>query len=301
MGQDQQSRAANDEETSLFFEIPHGACDSHTHIFGDPTEFPLHPRRSYTLGPALPDEMAELHRRLKIDRVVIVTPSVYGTDNNSTLTGIAARGEAARGVALIDEATTAAELDRLDRGGIRGVRLNFLNASFEAAQQTLKQAIDRVQSLGWHIQILTSAPLVTLLASIVQQSPIPVVFDHFAGAIAELGLGQPGFADLVACVRSGKAYVKISAAYRQSQQAPNYENILPLAQALIAANADRVLWGTDWPHPDSAAIPGRKPTDVSPRLPIDDAAMLNLLDKWAPDAQTRTKILVDNPVRLYGF
>jgi predicted TIM-barrel fold metal-dependent hydrolase len=126
-----------------------------------------------------------------------------------------------------------------------------------------------------------------------------VVFDHFGGAQATQGVEQPGFEDLVMLVRSGRAYVKISAAYRASTQSPDYADAAPLARALIAANPDRVLWGSDWPHPDTA--PGRAATEVTPLLQIDDGRMLNQLAVWAPSVALRHKILVDNPARLYGF
>ncbi len=112
---------------------------------------------------------------------------------------------------------------------------------------------------------------------------------------------QPGFSDLVELVKSGKAYVKISGAYRSSKLSPDFQDIVPFAQALIAANAERIIWGTDWPHPDSVTPPGRKVTEVTPLFQIDDGKLLNQLPVWAPDAAVRKKILVDNPARLYGF
>jgi predicted TIM-barrel fold metal-dependent hydrolase len=130
---------------------------------------------------------------------------------------------------------------------------------------------------------------------------VPVVFDHFGGAQATLGLEQPGFSDLLQLVKSGKAYVKISGAYRASQKAPDYIDAAPLARALIAANPERILWGTDWPHPNSAPMPGVGPMDVRPFTDIDDARLLNQLPGWAPEASLRKTILVDNPARLYGF
>ena len=146
----------------------------------------------------------------------------------------------------------------------------------------------------------TSLPMIAAMKDVFAASPVTVVFDHFGGAQAELGVKQPGFADLVSLVQSGKAYVKISGAYRASKR-PDYADVAPLAKALIAANPDRVLWGTDWPHPDPVTPPGRKPTEVTPMLKIDDGRVMNLLPAWAPDAATRRKILVDNPARLYGF
>jgi len=130
---------------------------------------------------------------------------------------------------------------------------------------------------------------------------VPVVFDHFGGAQAALGLEQPGFSDLLQLVKSGKAYVKISGAYRASQKAPDYIDAAPLARALIAANPERILWGTDWPHPNSAPTPGYGPMDVRPFSDIDDGRLLNQLPGWAPEASLRKTILVDNPARLYRF
>src|SRR5438270_1438748 len=146
----------------------------------------------------------------------------------------------------------------------------------------------------------TNLAMITALKDLVAASPVPVVFDHFGGAKAELGLDQPGFADLVELVRSGKAYVKISAAYRVSQLAPDYSDVVPLAQALITANPDRVVWGTDWPHP-TGTPPGGKPTDVTPLLQIDDGRLVNQLPVWAPGAAMRHKSLVDNRGRLDGL
>ena len=128
-----------------------------------------------------------------------------------------------------------------------------------------------------------------------------MVFDHFAQAPAALGTDQPGFAALVQLLASGRAYVKISAAYRISTKAPEYADVAPLARALIAANPERVLWGSDWPHPDAARQQGRTAVDVRPPLPVDDGRMLNQLAVWAPDSLVRRTILVENPARLYGF
>jgi len=140
-------------------------------------------------------------------------------------------------------------------------------------------------------------PIIAGLTELVLASPVPVVFDHFGGAKAALGLYQPGFDKLLELLRSGKGYVKISGAYRASDKPPDYPDVMPLAQALIEANPNRILWGSDWPHPDTGA--GRKPSDVSPLLRIDDGHLLNLLATWAPDAALRKTILVDNPATLY--
>jgi predicted TIM-barrel fold metal-dependent hydrolase len=248
--------------------------------------------------------MAAFHKRLSIQRVVIVTPSVYGTDNATTLFGIKARGSDARGIAVIDEHTPENELDAMGRAGICGIRLNLATAGVndpDIAIHKIKAAAARMQGRKWHIQILTNSPLIAQLKDVVAESQVPVVFDHFGGAQAAAGLQQPGFAELVSLVGSGKAYVKISGAYRASKLAPDYADVAPLAKALIAANPDRIIWGTDWPHPNAVTPLGKKPTDVTPLLAIDDARLLNELAIWAPDPAIRQKILVDNPARLYGF
>jgi predicted TIM-barrel fold metal-dependent hydrolase len=295
---------ASQPATPVDFGVPPHACDCHTHVFGDPARFPLVASRSYTPEMATPEEMSSLHRALHMERVVIVTPSVYGTDNSATLYGINARGAGARGIAVIDEKTPESELDALARAGFRGIRLNLATAGPAdpaVGRRRFQAAVERMKRRDWHIQIYAGLPVIVAIKDLVLESPLPVVFDHFGGAQAALGIDQPGFTDLVELVRSGRAYVKISGAYRASAKAPDYPDVAPLARALITANVDRVVWGTDWPHPDTASVPGRKPTDVTPLLPIDDGRLLNRLAAWAPDPAARHRILVDNPARLYGF
>ena len=289
--------------TPVNFDVPAGACDCHTHIHGDPEKFPFFAGRVYTPETALPEEMAALHKALHIQRVVIVTPSVYGTDNSATLYGMKARGADARGVAVIDDKTPDSQLDAMAQAGVRGIRLNLATGGINdpaVGRQRFTNAVERVKSRNWHVQMNTNLAMIAAIKDAIAAAPVIVVFDHFGGAQAELGPQQPGFADLVALVRSGRAYVKISAAYRVSKL-PDYSDVAPLAQALIAANPDRVVWGTDWPHPDAVTPPGRKPTDVTPLLQIDDGRVMNLLPVWAPDPTIRKKILVDNPARLYTF
>jgi predicted TIM-barrel fold metal-dependent hydrolase len=295
------SAKASQPGTPVNFAVPPGACDCHTHIHGDPKVYPMFAGRTYTPEPALPEEMTRLHKALHMQRVVIVTPSIYGTDNTSSLYGMKARGANARGVAVIDHRTTESELDTMGQLGMRGIRLNFGAGAVKdpaVGRQRFQAAAARMKARGWHVQVATNLAMISAIRDAVSASPVPVVFDHFGGAQAVLGTQQPGFADLVELVRSGKAYVKISAAYRSSKNGPDYADVAPLAQALIAANADRILWGTDWPHPNGA---GGSVDRVSPFFEIDDGRLLNQLPVWAPDAAVRKKILVDNPARLYQF
>jgi predicted TIM-barrel fold metal-dependent hydrolase len=289
--------------TAPAFEIPAGACDCHVHVFPDPARFPFFAGRSYTPPVATAADLLQLQRALKLDRVVIVQPSVYGTDNRATLDGIRELGpQRARGVAVIDGSATPAQLEELHQAGIRGVRVNLETAGVvdpAASGQKLKAAVDQVKARGWHVQTYTRLSIIEALKDQLMQMPVPLVVDHFGGARGELGVSQPGFASLVELVKAGKAYVKISGAYRSSNAAPDFADVTPLAQALIAANPDRIVWGTDWPHPNTSL---KKPaTEISEPVPIDDGLLLNQLAKWAPDAATRRKILVDNPARLYGF
>jgi predicted TIM-barrel fold metal-dependent hydrolase len=295
---------ASQPSTPVNFEIPPGACDCHTHIHGDTAKFPFYAGRVYTPELASPEEMSALHKALHIERVVIVTPSVYGTDNSSTLFGMTARGLTARGVAVIDDKTPESDLDAMNKAGFRGIRLNLATGGVNdptVGRPRFSAAVERVTARGWHVQLFTSLAMISAIKDLVATSPVPVVFDHFGGAQTALGVGQPGFADLLELVKSGKAYVKISGAYRASKLGPDYADATPLAQALIAANADRIVWGTDWPHPNSVTPPGKQISDVTPLFQIDDGRLLNQLPAWAPDAAIRKKILVDNPAQLYGF
>jgi predicted TIM-barrel fold metal-dependent hydrolase len=295
---------ASQPSTPVNFDVPAHATDCHTHIHGDPAKFPFFSGRVYTPEPASPEEMTALHKALHIERVVIVTPSVYGPDNSATLFGIKARGPTARGVAVIDDKTPEADIDAMNTAGFRGIRLNLATGGTSdptVGRQRLQAAIDRMKARGWHVQMYTSLAMISAIKDLVAASPVPVVFDHFGGAVAELGPAQPGFADLLELARSGHAYVKISGAYRSSKLAPDYPDVVPLAKALIAANAERIIWGSDWPHPNSTTLPGKTIADVTPLFQIDDGRLFNQLPVWAPEAAIRQKILVDNPARLYGF
>jgi len=223
---------------------------------------------------------------------------VYGPDNSATIYGMAARGKEARGVAVIDDKTTDAELDRLASLGFKGIRLNLSTAGIndpKVATERFLSAAARVKSRNWHIQLNTTLPVIAAMKDTLAASPVTLVFDHYGNAKEELGVGQHGFSDLVSLVKSGKAYVKVSVTGGPRE---DYGHFTPLAQMLISTNADRVLWGTNWPHPNSV---GGSASKVTPLWQVDDGLVLNLLPAWAPDAAVRKKILVDNPARLYEF
>ena len=296
------SAAAPQPQTKVNFDVPPGACDCHVHVFGDPKKYPFFEGRSYTPETASVDELRQLLSALRLQRVVIVQPSVYGTDNSCTIDGMRELGNRARGVAVIDDKTTDAQLDAMGKAGIRGIRLNLATAGISdpsVARQRLENAIARIRNRGWHIQINTQLPVIDALSQQLLASPVPIVIDHFGGAAAARGVDQPGFGALLILVRSGKAYVKISGSADSVSTQPDLADVAPLAQALVKANPQRILWGTNWPHPGSAAVPGRKPTDLAPHMRTDDGKVLNLLPVWVPDAATRRLILTENPARLY--
>lgn len=281
---------ASQPRTMVDFAVPKGACDCHTHVFGDVKNFPMWAGRSYTPPSALPREMSALHRTLQLERVVIVTPSVYGTDNSATLYGLKARRGTSRGVAVIDELTSDAELKSMGALGVCGIRVN----SPRGLRPLLEKALDRVSGLGWHVQVFSSLSEVSGVEDLVMRAPVPVVIDHVAGAKPDLGVGQEGFDALLRMLRAGKAYVKVTNRFMPSGK---LEASGVMVRALIAANAERVLWGTDWPHPDNRSVAGRKATDMAPFENVDDGIWLNQFAKWGGDK----RMLVENPARLYKF
>ena len=284
------------------FDVPRNACDCHVHVF-DPA-FPYATTRAYTPAAATLDDLKALHAALHIDRVVIVHPSVYGTDNSCTVESVRALNGRARGVAVIDKNVTDAELADMHAAGIRGLRIN-LGAIGEndpaVAQRYLRAAAARAAPLGWHVLTYAALPVLSTLRDTIASLPVTLVVDHFACADAALGPDQPGLDAIYGLLRAGKIYVKISGGYRSSKQ-PGYADVAPLARALIAANVDRILWGTDWPHPGGGA--GKPITDltsIEPFIGVDDGFALNRLNEWCGNRATLEKILVTNPARLYGF
>ena len=294
----------NVTHTPVDFDVPRGACDCHTHVFGPANRFPYCDGRVYTPGDASIADLNALHQALGIDRVVIVHPSPYGADNACSAEAIARMSPRARGVAVIDQANiTDAELTALHAAGFRGARANLQTAGVfdpAAAWATLEQTANRIAPLGWHLQTYTNLATIATLANKLRTLPVPLVVDHFGHADAAAGLGQPGFADLVALVGSGKAYVKVSASYRISKRADRAD-MPALTRALIDANVERVIWGTDWPHPGGAARGQAGRDQIEPFIPEDDGAALNRLNSWCRNRSELTRILVDNPAQLYGF
>jgi predicted TIM-barrel fold metal-dependent hydrolase len=285
--------------TPVNFDIPPGACDCHVHVF-DPARFPYDSGRVYTPPEASLDDLRLLQAALGFDRAVIVAPSVYGTDNSCTVDAVRQFGARARGVVVLDNSVTAAQLDDMAAVGVRGVRVNLestQNTDATVAKRDLSVLAEKLRGRDWHVQFDTRLSVIKALKDEIASFPLPVVFSHFGRARAELGKNQPGFDDLIELIKSGRVYVKISAPDRMSDRRPDFFDVAPLARAIVEANADRVLWASNWPHPGRAATP----TALAPPCPNDDGGVLNLLPKWVPDPAIQRKILVDNPARLYRF
>jgi predicted TIM-barrel fold metal-dependent hydrolase len=278
--------------------LPAGACDSHVHVIGDPSRFPMSPNREYTPPPATARDLKQSLSNTGFDRVIIVTPMIYGSDNSVTLDAIASLGrQRARGIALIDQPPSGSLLDTMMDGGIVGVRLLLGGSRFNrsVAEMRLKQLFKLAEPRGWHLDISMPPETTAALSNTLRSAPVYLAFDYFGWMAG--GVSQAGFRELLSLLDSGRAFIKLSEPYRISKHPPNYEDLKNVVTAYIRTNPDRILWGSGWPHVDSSAGRGK----LARNLDISDVHLLRLLEGWVPDARTRWKILVQNPAELYGF
>ena len=257
--------------------MPPNACDCHVHVFGPASRYPFAPDRAYTPPEASLEDLLALHKRLGLERVVVVQPSVYGTDNSCTLDAVRTLGNRARAVVVIDANSRLEEMEC-----VSGVRVNLHTGGIDDSRP-IQEAAKRVAPLGWHVQTFAR---VSLLKGM-QPLPVPLVIDHFG-----LASSQSDVDYLASLLREGNTYVKLSGTHRLPMD-PG-----PVVRALVEANPDRCLWGSDWPHPGSGS---RDPKVIQPFDRIDDLASLQRLRTWVGDEALFRKILVDNPARLYDF
>jgi 2-pyrone-4,6-dicarboxylate lactonase len=270
--------------------LPPGACDAHVHVFGPRQRFPFADGRSYTPSDAPKETLFKLHELLGIEHCVIVQPACHGFDNSVTEDAIAATAKAYRGVALLPTTASADELKRLDAVGLCGARFHYMKHL--AKRAPIDEAIafgKRLADIGWHLQLHMEAELIADLAPAIKRSVVPVVIDHMGRIDASLGLEQRPFYDLFKLMNDRKLWVKVSGCDRATRQGPPYADAVPFARKLVAEFGDRVVWGTDWPHPNHAG-----PTP-------DDGMLVDLIADIAPTPSQRQALLVDNPQRLYGF
>jgi predicted TIM-barrel fold metal-dependent hydrolase len=285
------------------FVVPKKSCDCHTHVFGPHDQFPLSKDRKYTPPEASIENLLALHDPLGLERVVIVHPSPYGSDNSCTLDAIRRLGERARGVVVIDKGTTAMEIQKMHDLGVRGVRINLETQGVTDKKYATKEiswVYEKIKDLGWHIQLFTQLKVLSDLESVFKQFDIEFVVDHFGLINPALGMSQPYLDSVISMIKSGKLWIKLSAPHRISSK-PDGEDVTELARALIEANPSRVVWGSDWPHPGGQIGQPRSIDRPEAFNPIDDGAALNRLYKWVSDKWILEKILVHNPEKLYEF
>jgi 2-pyrone-4,6-dicarboxylate lactonase len=269
---------------------PAMACDAHCHVFGPAATFPYAPNRAYTPQDAPKERLAALHQVLRIERAVIVQASCHGTDNRAMLDAIAHSGGRYRGVAIVDETFGDANYAALHAGGIRGVRFNFVrHLGGMPDMNVFHRVVQRIVPLGWHLIVHLDAVDIVELSSLLRSVPVPFVVDHMGRVKASEGVAQPAFRALLDLMRLENCWVKVCGAERVSTAGPPFHDAIPFAKAVIETAPDRVLWGTDWPHPN-----------VGRHMP-NDGDLLDLVPLMAPDEAMQHKLLVENPARLYDW
>ena len=266
---------------------PANSCDCHHHIYN--AKYPVDPRSALRPGDALAEDYPAFQKRIGTTRNVVVTPSTYGTGNRVTLDAVAAFGPTARAVVVVDDTVTDAELKRAHGEGTRGIRFNLAQAG-ATTPEMIEPLSKRVNDLGWHIQINAPAAKIMEIMPILERVLSPIVFDHLAHIPEPEGINHPLFGRIRALIDKGRTWVKLSGAYADIKVGPpTYADSTAVAQAYVRAAPERLVWGSDWPHP---GVRGEMP---------DDAVLFDLLLMWVPDDGVRHRILVENPAVLYDY
>ena len=269
--------------------VPPGAVDTHTHVFE--SRYPYSPNRGYTPPDSTLAQLLHMHSQLGVERVVFTQPSVYGVDNSAILEAMAQIPQRARAIVAADMSISDTELERLETLGVRGIRLNLDNkGGMPVALDDVPRLADRIKDLGWHLEFLFKGEDFDELAPLFRVLSVPISIGHMAYMPVDPGTNYPPFQRLLDLVKDGNTWIKLSAPNRLSATPlPPYDDVLPLARAFVDTMPERMLWATDWPHPNKF---GAQP---------NDADLLEVLEEWAPEPAIRRQILVDNPVALYRF
>ncbi|QRM29223.1 amidohydrolase [Microvirga sp. VF16] len=272
------------------FKLPPKTCDTHCHIFGPNDRYPYVPERPYTPPDAPLEMFRALHDRLGVERAVIVNATPHGRDNRVVTDAIAQSNGRYKGVANVDETFSDRDLRRLADAGITGCRFTFLpRLGRMPDMSSFDRIVERIAALDWHVDLYLPATLLPDFRSRLTALPVPYVLDHMGVVDASLGLDQPAFVALLDLVQSDeKCWVKVTCPERISRAGPPFHDVAPFGKALIDAAPDRVLWGTDWPHPNVPVMP-------------DDGDLVDLIPLYAPDPAVQHKLLVENPARLFRF
>lgn len=271
---------------------PADACDTHFHIFGPAAKFPFAEKRSYTPDDAPLEALLKMLDTLGVARGVVVQGHPYGTDNRVVLDALQREPGRLRGTTIVKPETGRDELRRMRDAGIRALRFHHMphGVGFSPlGMQSFEKLAPLMADLGLHAQFMMDANALDSALPYFKHWKLPIVLDHMGNVDGRLGAGQPGVQHMCRLLAAGKIWVKVSGAYRVSTRYPDYDDARAIHEALVGANPEHILWGTDWPHP-------RLEKDMP-----EDGHLLDLFNAWTPDAALRRKILVDNPARLYGF
>ena len=280
--------APDSSPTSAWFTMPPGAVDSHAHVFGPQGRYGYAPDRQYTPPPVFLDDYLHMLAAVGFSRGVLVQSGVHGVRNDVVVDAMARCAGRFKAVALIAPDVSDAELERLDRAGVRGFRANLvakIGVQFEAAQALAQ----RVRHFGWHVQFLLDIEDFPDFDRIAAGFPTQIVVDHMGRPDPRQGVDAPGFQALIRALQAGRTWSKLSAPYRTSREPFPYPDLVPFAHALVRAAPERLVFGTDWPH-----------VMLDSPMP-NDGALTDLLAHWVPDEETRRRILVANPEHLYRF
>ena len=271
------------------FKLPEGAVDAHCHVFGPKAEFPFAPERKYTPCDAGKDKLFELRDFLGFSRNVIVQATCHGKDNSAMVDACRAGGELCRGIASVGADVSDAELAEMDAAGVRGVRFNFVKRLVDATPKEVFTGIaERIKELGWHIVVYFEAADLEELVPFLESLPTPLVVDHMGRPDVTKGVDHPDFQRFIGLMeRNETIWSKVTCPERLTKQGPPYDDVVPFYQAIVERFEDRVLWGTDWPHPN-----------MKSHMP-DDGALVDYIPRIARTAEQQQKLLVDNPMRLY--
>ena len=268
--------------------FPHGACDCHAHVFGPEAAFPYVANAAYRFPAVGLDDYKAMLAALGCTRGVLVQPSVYGTDNRFMVEVLRRAPTMLRGVAVVAPDVSDAEIEALHEAGVRGVRVNLASQTAGLTLDDAPRLAARIKGLGWHLQFFPNLAKMPDLAERLAALPVPCVIDHFGLAMAADGTQGSAFQSLLRLAALEHVWFKLVGPYRLSTRVPDFPDVAPLARRLIAAAPTRCVWATDWPHPNAVPMP-------------NDGDLAEALFVWAPDEQVRTRILVENPARLYGF
>lgn len=279
----------NSRVTPPTVKFPAGATDCHAHVFGPQSRFPYLPGAAYIPPDATPQNFADMLTAIGCQRAVLVQPSVYGPDNACMVAALKSGVFNFRGIAVVEPNVSDKELQTLHDAGVRGIRINLASETEGLTLADGERLAPRLKEMGWHLQFFLDLEKMPQAEALLASLKINIVIDHFAKCQAANGVDAPAFQALLRLVKRDNVHAKLMGAYFLSKNKPQYPEVTPLARAMAAAAPDRMLFGTDWPHPAARE-----------QMP-DDGTLADMFGAWVPDEALRKKILVDNPARLYGF